>query len=146
MMEFDTRPATLDDRAQLYELYASVLKVHISKIWSWDESWQQNDFYDHFVPEQIRVAVVDGQVIAYIHVEPRDGAPHVRMMCVRPEYQRKGIGTALLKSVIQNSSARQQDITLLVFRINTKARRFYERLGFEVCGETATHYEMKRKA
>ena len=145
-MGFDTRPATLDDRAQLYELYASVLKVHITKIWGWDESWQQRDFDDHFVPDHIQVAVVQGNVVAYIHVDPQNGSPHVRMMCVAPAHQRKGIGGALLKSLVEDCAAKRQDVALLVFRINTDARRFYESLGFEVCGETETHYEMKRKA
>ncbi|MFC1683418.1 GNAT family N-acetyltransferase [Candidatus Zixiibacteriota bacterium] len=145
MMEFETRPATLNDRDQLYELYASVLKVHITKIWDWDETWQQKDFDDHFAPKQIKIAVVNGQVVGYIHVNLHDRTPHVRMMCVSPEYQRKGIGGALLKSFIQECSASQQDVALSVFRINTDARRFYERLGFEVCGETETHYKMKWK-
>ena len=68
------------------------------------------------------------------------------MMCVRPEYQRKGIGNTLLRSFIQRCSAAQKDVTLSVFRINPAARRFYENLEFEVYGETKTHYEMKREA
>ena len=145
-MRFETRQATCGDRDQLYKLYASVLKDHITKIWGWDESWQQRDFDDRFVPGNIQVAIVSDNIVAYIHVDPDDAAPHVRMMCVAPEHQRKGIGGALLKSLIQDCSAKQQDVVLGVFRINTDARRFYARLGFEVCGETDTHYEMKRKA
>jgi len=68
------------------------------------------------------------------------------MICVLPEYQRKGIGSSLLESFIQDSSAKQQEATLGVFRINIDARRLYERADFEVYGETATHYEMKKKA
>jgi len=145
-MEFDTRPATLDDRDQLYELYASVLKCHITKIWGWNESWQQTDFDDHFVPEQIQLAVVGDSILGYIHVDTQDRIPHVRMMCIRSECQRKGIGGNLLKALIQDCAAKQQGVVLGVFRINTDARCFYERLGFTICGETATHYEMKRKA
>jgi ribosomal protein S18 acetylase RimI-like enzyme len=145
-MNFETHAATLADRDRLYELYASVLKSHISEIWGWDESWQQGDFDDHFVPEHIRLAVVGDEVIGYIHVDTQNPTPYVRMMCIRPEYQRKGIGGALLTSLMQDCSTKQQDLELGVFRINTDARRFYERLGFEVCGETETHYEMKKEA
>ena len=145
-MKFDTRQATPDDRDQLYELYASVLKGHITMIWGWNESWQQSDFDTHFIPEQITVSIIDGNIIGYIHIEENGTATHVRMMCIRPEYQRKGIGATLLKALIQNCLTKQQTVGLGVFRINTDARRFYQRLGFELCGETETHYEMKWKA
>ncbi len=145
-MKFETRTATLDDRDQLFELYVSVLKDHIIKIWGWEESWQQADFDEHFTPEQIRVIVVDDKSIGYIHVEKQGQTPHIRMICIHPEYQRNGIGTALIKTLIQECSAKQQDVALGVFQINTNARRLYERLGFELCGKTETHYEMKRKA
>ena len=72
-------------------------------------------FDSHFVPEQIQLAVMDGQVVAYIHIDSQNGTPHVRMMCVLPEYQRKGIGSSLLKSFIHSTSAAQQDAALGVF-------------------------------
>jgi ribosomal protein S18 acetylase RimI-like enzyme len=145
-MDFETHAATLADRDRLYELYASVLKGHISEIWGWDESWQQADFDDNFVPENIQLVVVGDKVIGYIHVDTQNPTPYVRMVCIRAEYQRKGIGGALLKSLMQDCSTEERDLALGVFRINTDARRFYERLGFEVCGETETHYEMKKEA
>ena len=68
------------------------------------------------------------------------------MICVAPEYQNKGIGSTLLKAFIHDCSAKQQDVTLGVFKINTDARRFYERLGFAIIEEASTHYLMRRKA
>jgi ribosomal protein S18 acetylase RimI-like enzyme len=93
-----------------------------------------------------KVVEVHDHIVAYIHVVSQDGNPYVRMMRVASEYQRKGVGGALLNSLIQNSLTKQQDVALRVFKINTDARRFYERLGFEICGEMQTFYEMKRKA
>ena len=84
MIEFDIRPATLNDRDPLNDLYKSVLKVHITKIWDWDEYWQQKDFDDHFSPEQIQIVVVGGKVVAYIHVDSLERTPHVWMICVHP--------------------------------------------------------------
>lgn len=145
-MDFETRSATPNDRDDLYQLYASVMKAHINKIWGWDEAWQQTDFDTHFVPSTIQVAVVDNRIVAYIQTELCDGTPHVRMICVASEYQNNGIGSALLKAFIHNCSAKQQDVTLGVFKINTDAHRFYERLGFKIIEEASNHYLMKRKA
>lgn len=63
-----------------------------------------------------------------------------------PKYQHKGIGSALVKAFIHDRSATQQNVTLGVFNINPDARRFYERLNFEICGKTSTHYLMRRNA
>lgn len=145
-MDFETRSATSDDRNELYKLYASVMKAHITKIWGWDEAWQQNEFEDRFFPDPIQVATISDRIIAYIHPEMHNGNQHVHMLCVAPEYQRNGIGGALLKGFIRDCSANQQDVTLGVFKINPDARRFYERLGFLVFEEDSTHYRMRRKA
>jgi ribosomal protein S18 acetylase RimI-like enzyme len=144
-MEFETRHATSDDHAALYQIYATVMKEHVSRIWGWDEAWQTGDFDKHFLPDQITVVMVENQIVGYIHVDSRDETPHVRMMCILPEYQGKGLGSTLLRSFIQRVSAEGKNVKLGVFKINSAARRLYERLGFETCGETTTHYEMIRK-
>jgi ribosomal protein S18 acetylase RimI-like enzyme len=145
-MNFETRSATPDDRNALYAVYASAKKVYIAEIWGWDESWQQTDFDAHSDPHVIQVAVVGDRIVAYIHTELRNDTPHVHMLCVVPEYQSKGIGSALLKAFIHDCSAQQQDVTLGVFKINTDARRFHAKLGFETFEATSTHYLMRRNA
>ena len=84
------------------------------------------------------------RIVAYIQTELRDDTLHVRMLCVVPEYQSQGIGSALLKGFIHDYSAKRLDVTLGVFKINTEARRFHERLSFEVIEATSTHYLMRR--
>lgn len=153
-MDFETRLATHDDHDELFAVYALAMKGHIAKIWGWDDAWQQTDFDTHFDPNAIQVAIVGDtpeewlrhRIVAYIQTELRDGTPHVRILCVIPDYQRRGIGSTLLKSLIKNCSINQQTATLGVFKINTDARRFYERLGFEVVETTSTHYLMRRNA
>lgn len=145
-MNFETRSATPDDHNELYEVYASAMKVHITKIWGWNDAWQQTDFDAHFIPSAIRVAMVDDQIVAYIQTEIRDDASHVRMICVAPDHQKNGIGSALLKKFIHECSANHQDVTLGVFKINTDARRLYERLGFEAIETNSTHHLMRRNA
>ena len=53
---------------------------------------------------------------------------HLDQLFVDPRYQRRGIGTSLLKA----ACSRTQPITTLnVFEQNIPARRFYERHGFQ---------------
>ena len=145
-MFYKTRKATPDDRDELYGLYSLVLKPYIDDIWGWDEKWQNSDFRDHYDPQNIMVAVVQGQVVGYMHIEVRDEILHIRMMCVHPDYQRQGIGSGLLEAFLQKCTKKRQEVTLNVFLINTDARKLYEKYDFKVYGEKETSYLMRWKA
>ena len=56
---------------------------------------------------------------------------HIAALFVKPEYQNRGIGAALLAHVLQGSDV----ATLDAYAANTRALRFYERHGFRVTGE-----------
>jgi len=58
-----------------------------------------------------------------------------------PEYQRQGIGSYVIKQLIARAQQQQIAVRLEVLKVNP-ARTLYERLGFTVIGETATHYVM----
>jgi RimJ/RimL family protein N-acetyltransferase len=47
--------------------------------------------------------------------------------------------------LIDRANGQAKDVALAVFKINTDARRFYERVGFIVEGETPTHFNMRLK-
>ena len=67
-------------------------------------------------------------------------------ICVKPKYQNKGIGTAVLKEIIFEN--KEKNIKLQAFKINERAIKLYERIGFKKVEETKTHYVMilgKRK-
>ena len=64
-------------------------------------------------------------------------------ICVKPEHQNKGIGTAILKEIIFESKGK--NIKLQVFKINERAIKLYEKMGFEKVEETKTHYIMMKK-
>ena len=62
-------------------------------------------------------------------------------ICIMPEYQNKGIGTAVLKEVLFEN--KDKDIILQCFKENP-ASKLYERMGFKKTIETQTHYTMKK--
>ncbi|MCI8759995.1 MAG: GNAT family N-acetyltransferase [Clostridia bacterium] len=59
-------------------------------------------------------------------------------ICVKPEYQNKGIRTAVLKEILFEH--KEQNIKLQVFKINEKQVELYEKMGFKK--EDETHYIM----
>lgn len=59
-----------------------------------------------------------------------------------PEHQSKGLGTSILRALLDDAVKSQALITLSVLRANP-ARHLYERLGFRVVKESAHAYEMQ---
>lgn len=76
------------------------MRDYISKIWGWDDQWQENDFSSHFDPEGITLVHKEQELAGYSLVENRSDQIFIRMIVVHPRHQRKGIGSKLLESVI----------------------------------------------
>ena len=67
-------------------------------------------------------------------------------ICVKTEYQNKGIEAAVLKEILFENEGKY--IKTQVYKINEKAIKLYEKFGFGKMKETKTHYVMilgKRK-
>jgi ribosomal-protein-alanine N-acetyltransferase len=66
---------------------------------------------------------------------------HINNVAIRPQYRRRGIGTALMARVFEEAArlgARRA--TLEVRASNVEARRLYERLGFRVVAVRPHYY------
>ena len=50
-------------------------------------------------------------------------------ICIKPEYQNKGIGTAILKEIIFEN--KDKNIKLQVFKINKRAIKLYEKMDLK---------------
>lgn len=90
----------------------------------------------------IRVAETEGRLVAYAKVgppslpfEPRGPSAELRQFYVLPPWHGQGIADELMRWVIEEAKRRSaEDLYLSVFVDNHRARRFYERYGFEFVG------------
>ena len=72
--------------------------------------------------------------------EIEDNTFEIGNICIKPEYQNKGIGTAVLKEIIFEN--KERDVKLQVLKINEKAIKLYKKIGFKKVEESKTHYIM----
>lgn len=70
------------------------------------------------------------------------GEIFIDLIEIMPEYQNRGLGTAILNEIIDNAKSNDFTIRLQVLKINP-AINFYKRLGFIVSSETHTHFVME---
>lgn len=88
----------------------------------------------NFIPELSLVAEVDDQIVGHVmisYVIVRDGdvdrlVPSLSPLAVVPEFQRRGIGKALVAQVTARADARGEPLVVLEGDPN-----YYGRLGFE---------------
>jgi len=94
---------------------------------------------------EVRVAENDGRLVGYVKLgpphlpfEPRGEAAELRQLYVIEEMKGQGIAQSLMDWVIDRARRRRADyLYLSVFTENHRARRFYEKYGFEPEGTYA---------
>jgi GNAT superfamily N-acetyltransferase len=83
------------------------------------------------------VSVREGAVIGFACIGPSrdvDGAGEVYAIYVEPESWSTGAGRALMERAEGELASRYDEATLWVLEDNPRARRFYERAGWELDG------------
>ena len=105
--------------------------------------WSSNSFKNEiYNPYSIALAaVLDGKVVGYILANYRFHEGHILNVTVHPEHTRKGIGTHLMKLVLEMLRQRRCTVAYLEVRAsNQDARRIYEKLGFHEAGRRKAYY------
>lgn len=87
------------------------------------------------------VAVEDGVVAGYVGSQTVMGEADMMNLAVRPEYRRTGVGTELVKQLIQQLKSRDvYCLTLEVRASNSQAIALYSKLGFSQVGCRPNYY------
>lgn len=68
----------------------------------------------------------------------------VNQLFILPEYQGRGIGSACMTRIIDDANLEGKPVVLQVLKVNTRGITFYQRLGFTIVGESATHVQMEK--
>jgi len=95
-------------------------------------------------PEGVLVAEEDGVVVGYATFGmDEDGVGHVLNNAVDPEHRGRGIGTALVRAVVERLKAEGARILrVTTLESDIPARRVYEKLGFVELARSV-HYTME---
>lgn len=138
------RKSTLDDYSFCLNVHHEVLKGHISNIWGWNQAQQDQMYKNDFDHSFISIISSNGLDVGYLEINKTDTSIHICNLLILPLYQGKGIGTNILKDIIK-SRDNGTVVELGVFKVNERAKNLYDRIGFEVVGETETHFMMELK-
>ena len=132
-----------NDYTFVYELKRTAYKKYVEECYgAWIEEEQQK-YFENFmsrVEEKAYIIQYDSKDIGFYNGEIlNNGNYEIENICIIPEYQRKGIGTKILKDIIEKYN--ETNIEIQYFKQNPVGN-LYERLGFEKYGENNFHYKM----
>lgn len=138
--------ATESDYNFVYEVNKENMKDMVVKIWwIWDEDFQHKSLKNQFIPKEYKIIVVNWVKAWIFKVTDEGWIININIIQLKWEFQWKWIWSDLIKKEIKRAKKDGKDIKLQVFKINNKARFFYERLWFEIIEENETHFIMKFK-
>jgi predicted GNAT family N-acyltransferase len=136
------RPATYGDLDFIFGLQKTTMHDYVDQLWGWDDEEQQAYLRERFDPARERMILLDGNEIGVIATEERETEIFLSKLYILPQYQRQGIGSQLIRRLLDTAWALDLPVTLRVMKTNP-ARRLYERLGFVETGETDVQYLMR---
>ena len=144
LLPFTLRAATSGDYRWLWELKRETMRGYVEQTWgSWDDFAQENFFRRSFTANAIQIVVLDRTDVGLLHVEREPRELFLANIQIAPAFQNRGVGTAVVQTVLESSCTLSLPVRLQVLKVNTSARRLYERLGFVLVGESHTHLMLR---
>jgi len=139
------RPAEPADYDFATELYLDSMKRLLSALGTWHEIRVLARFRQGFKVEQTRVIQWDGVDIGWMQVSETAKQRHLHQLHIIAEFRNRGIGTWLIRSLLDQAAAARQAVALNVVRGNP-ALSLYRRLGFQVVGGDGEKHHMRWEA
>ena len=147
------RPVAAEDEEFLLGVYASTREQELAQVeWGegqkemflrWQFDLQRREYFERFPEAEYDVIVVDGRRAGRVWVGSDGSQIRLLDIALLPEFQNKGVGTLLLRGLIEDARRKGLPLRHMVFTLNNDAHRFYERLGFVVIEDFDAYKHME---
>ena len=128
-MDYSLRPATDVDKKWLDELRRQAYRELFHATWGrWDETRHQRHFAESWKSGRISIIEVEGQDVGMIQLHEEPQSVEIAEIQIWAEYQGLGLGTRVLKDIIESAVGRKKLVTLYLGLKNIRARDLYLRL------------------
>jgi ribosomal protein S18 acetylase RimI-like enzyme len=149
------RPETEDDTVFLMQLFATTRMAELEQTpWTVDQKWafiaqqfelQRLHYRTHYADTWFDVIEQNGVPAGRLYLQEVSGQFRIIDIVMMPEWRGKGVGTAILKALMETARAAGKDIDIFVEKFNP-ALAWYRRLGFEEFEDMEVYLEMRWSA
>lgn len=136
--------AETSDLEITYRIKRNSIKQYVEKIWGWNDSFQREIHKQKFIAHDIKLIEHNEKKIGFIVIKETDLEIYIENLLIEQNFQNLGIGKLVMEPIIKRAKTKKKQIRLQVFKINSKAQRFYVNLGFEKISDLENHIEMKK--
>jgi ribosomal protein S18 acetylase RimI-like enzyme len=147
------RKVTPEDDDFLLQVYASTREEELAQAqWAegqkerflrWQFQLQRREYDARFPDAKYDVILVDGVPAGRIWVGQDEQQIRLLDIGILPEFQNRGVGTVLIKMLIEQAKRENKALRHMVFVLNNNAQRFYERLGFVMIEDLDAYKHME---
>ena len=137
----DLRPANQDDVHFVAQVYGRAMGP-VLRAAGLDLAQQGALLLAQWKPAEIRIIRAAGRDAGWIQVAATADGAFIRNFCIDPDWQKLGLGSAVLRIVLAEAAARGDAVTLAVARANP-ARSLYVQFGFHITHDDAHHHYMR---
>jgi ribosomal protein S18 acetylase RimI-like enzyme len=123
--------AASDADRDFFSVRRDALGPYVEELWGWDDSQQRRQADQEFDELPIEIVESDGVAIGYLCVLHNADHDYLDEIAFAPPAQATGLGSTLLRGVMERAARRGVPVRLSVL-VNNPARRLYERLGFRI--------------
>ena len=138
-MNVSRRRATIADtdfaRSVHHRAYRDVIERQYGP---WDESTQDKLFAAAWSAAEHEIVLYDEVRCGYTSIEIRADVIYLHELVIDPDFQCRGIGTHILREVIEQANLRGVPIRLRT-HVTNRAGKLYRRMGFSETGRTDSH-------
>lgn len=138
------RKAAETDSETVYSLKKAAFSHYVKKQYgNWDEAEQRDYHIAQFVSNDIKIIMVDRRAVGFVSVVRESRCMQVNQLIIHPKHQCQGIGEHCMGLIAHEARRVELPVRLQVMKVNPRAMKFYQRVGFVMSGETETHYQME---
>ncbi|MCA1597184.1 MAG: GNAT family N-acetyltransferase [Chloroflexi bacterium] len=139
------RAATAADSEFVFRVWKATMQRYVEATWGWDESSQRQRQQEEFCASTCRIIEAHGRPVGTLIVNRRENCVYLSGLYVLPEHQGQGLGSQVLQGLFTDAKRNQLPIRLRVLKVNSGARRLYERNGFVATDETDVYFVVMEK-
>jgi ribosomal protein S18 acetylase RimI-like enzyme len=152
-VQFTLLPAGASDSVFLYRLFERtrgqqfapipLAPAQLEALVRMQFNAQQTGYRNQYPQSQDFIIMMGDRLAGRIWLNESAAEIAIMDIAILPEYQRRGLGTAVLARIIHDAALAAKTIRLRVDRTNFRAARLYRRLGFEVVSGNEVFEEME---
>ncbi len=149
------RAITPDDEDFLFLLYAGTREKELAQTtWTSTEkdsflkqqfSAQHQFYMQQFSQATFEIILADNKSAGRLYVDRRKDEIRLIDIALLPEYRNKGIGTSLLRKLLEEAGEMNKPLRIHVEKFNP-ALQLYQRLGFKKIDDVGVYYFMEWKS